>query len=104
MSPKKPTKATPEAWSHLQPDHARSVYGDRHAATNHALMVAHATHLEAAGVINEHMYAELTKPIGKMREQGIKYNQLYLAAHPDYTGENADAIPSLQLAMKHQRD
>lgn len=105
MPPRKFTEATAEAPSPQQIDHqTRSAYGDGHAATNHALLVAHAVYLGTAGVIDEQMVSELTKPMGKMREQGIKYSEQYLAAHPDYTGENTDAIPTMQTALKHQRD
>ncbi|KAI0611509.1 hypothetical protein TUN205_04239 [Pyrenophora tritici-repentis] len=88
MSPKKPIKVTAEACPHHHLDHSRSGYGDAHATTNYALLVEHAVHLGTAGLIDKIMVAELTKPIGKMH----------------YTGENADIIPSMQLAMKHQKD
>ncbi|RMZ70459.1 hypothetical protein GMOD_00000550 [Pyrenophora seminiperda CCB06] len=104
MSPKNPIKTMAETSPQHQSDHVRSVYGDGYAERNHALLVAHAVHLGTVGAIDEHMVAELTKPIMKMREQSIKYSQQYLAAHPDYTGENVDAIPTLQMARKHQRD
>ncbi|KAI4914031.1 hypothetical protein J4E90_005751 [Alternaria incomplexa] len=103
MPPKKKLKPTLEAAPETLVEPSRSVYGDSHAATEKALLSAHAQHLWNAGVIDEHMVAELSKPNPKSDVHSVRYTTDYLAAHPDYTGEDADELPAMQTAMKHRR-
>ncbi|KAI4650578.1 hypothetical protein J4E93_002935 [Alternaria ventricosa] len=103
MPPKKKLKPTLEAAPETLVERSRSVYGDSHAATEKAMLSAHAQHLWNAGVIDEHMVAELSKANHKPDVHSVRYTTDYLAAHPDYTGEDADEIPAIQTAMKHRR-
>ncbi|KAI4635130.1 uncharacterized protein J4E87_000079 [Alternaria ethzedia] len=103
MAPKKKLKPTPEAAPDTPVERSRSVYGDSHAATEKAMLSAHAHHLWNAGAIDEHMVAELSKVNPKSDVHSVRYTTDYLAAHPDYTGEDADEIPAMQTAMKHRR-
>jgi hypothetical protein len=104
MSPKKKLKMTVEAAPEVSVHQSRSAYGDNHASTENTLLTAHAQHLWKAGAIDEHMVTELSKPYYKTDVRVVRYTTEYLAAHPDYTGEDADTIPTLQTAMKHRRD
>jgi hypothetical protein len=103
MSPKKKLKMTIEAAPEISVNQTRSVYGDNHASTENTLLTAHAQYLWKAGAIDEHMVTELSKPY-KTDVRVVRYTTEYLAAHPDYTGEDADTIPTLQTAMKRRRD
>ncbi|KAI4618844.1 hypothetical protein J4E83_005795 [Alternaria metachromatica] len=103
MAPKKKLKPTPEAAPDTPVERSRSVYGDSHAATEKAMLSAHAHHLWNAGAIDEHMVAELSKVNPKSDVHSVRYTTDYLAAHPDYTGEDADELPAMQTAMKHRR-
>jgi hypothetical protein len=104
MPPKKRSKPTVQAAPEASFDWTRSVYGDSHAATDNALLAAHAQHLQSAGVIDEHMIDELKKPYSTSHVHSVRYTTDYLAFHPDYTGDDVDLIPTLQTAKKRQRD
>ncbi|KAH6882475.1 hypothetical protein BKA58DRAFT_396763 [Alternaria rosae] len=104
MPPKKKLKPTPEAAPETPVESSRSAYGDSHAATEKALLSAHSRHLRNADVIEEHMVVELLKAVHSSDVHGVRYTPEYLAAHPDFTGEDADEISSMQAAIKSQRD
>lgn len=106
MPPKKPTKnGTEAALSAQEIEHSntRSGYGDNHAATEDAMLSAHAKQLREAKVIDDKMAAELSKPRRNVPEVNVKYTQEYLAQHPDYTGKNAHEMPSYEVAARRQK-
>lgn len=104
MPPKKKLKPTLEAAPETLVESSGSVYCDSHAATEKALLSAHARYLRNADVIDEHMVAELSKANHRPDVHSVRYTTEYLASHPDFTGEDADEIPSTQAAMKSQGD
>ncbi|OAL44520.1 hypothetical protein IQ07DRAFT_474018, partial [Pyrenochaeta sp. DS3sAY3a] len=81
----------------------RSVYGDKHAATEDAMLAAHAKHLHENGIIDDTMAAELSKPRRDLKEFTVNYTPAYLAMHPNYTGHNHDDMPTLEGALKIQK-
>ncbi|KAH8722670.1 hypothetical protein GQ44DRAFT_562158, partial [Phaeosphaeriaceae sp. PMI808] len=75
-----------------------------HAATEDAMMVAHAANLRIAGLIGEEMQIQLSQPWHKTGELKIKYTKEYLAMHPNYTGSNADDMPTYKTALRRQKE
>ncbi|KAF1836331.1 hypothetical protein BDW02DRAFT_460965, partial [Decorospora gaudefroyi] len=91
-------------------DQTRSCYGDRHTTTDNGLLATHSQHLRQAGVISKTMETELSKrcniykPGDSPTRPTRKYTPEYLALHPNYTGANADEMPTLTTATRHQKE
>ncbi|KAF1849270.1 uncharacterized protein K460DRAFT_394133 [Cucurbitaria berberidis CBS 394.84] len=106
MRPKNSSGVTPEsstATQEVDNSNSRSVFGDNHAATEDAMMVAHAKYMREAGQIDDKMEAELSKAWHKSGELHRKYTPAYLAMLPNYTGQNQDEMPSYETALRHQK-
>ncbi|KAG9194013.1 hypothetical protein G6011_04048 [Alternaria panax] len=102
--PEKKARTAVEATPEAPCDEIRSVYGDAHAATDNAMLAAHAQHLQQAGVIDGRMVYEFTQPYSKLHVHSVRYTSAYLALHPDYTGKDADIITTWRMAMRRQRE
>lgn len=103
MPPKKTPYDAALAQQQLTGHRNRSVYGDKHAATEDAMLAAHAKHLHENGIIDGTMAAELSKPRRDLKEFTVNHTPTYLAMHPNYTGENHDDMPTLEEALRIQR-
>ncbi|KAF1941780.1 hypothetical protein EJ02DRAFT_347037, partial [Clathrospora elynae] len=107
MTPKK--KRAPNELKDLQDAErqidTRSIYGENRAANEDAMMAAHAKQLRQGNIINGSMEAELSRPRYRVGgELQSRYTPEYLSTHPDYTGQNAHAMPTYDTALKHCRD
>ncbi|KAF2845615.1 hypothetical protein T440DRAFT_407637, partial [Plenodomus tracheiphilus IPT5] len=84
-------------------DPTHSVYGDAHAFTSDQRLATHALHLHDLGIIDDTMVTELSQPRKDVKEVEVKYTKEYLAMHPEYTGEDAHKLVSLEEAERRQR-
>ncbi|KAL5115642.1 hypothetical protein ACEQ8H_006441 [Pleosporales sp. CAS-2024a] len=82
----------------------RSAYGDARAATEDAMMVAHANTLLATKAMDADMASQLKQPWHTTGFLRVRYTKEYLALHPEYTGENAHEMPSLKWAKTKQKE
>ncbi|KAF2818680.1 hypothetical protein CC86DRAFT_308716, partial [Ophiobolus disseminans] len=105
MPPNGKPRKVPEAISlqHIDNVDTRSGFGDNRAATENALMAAHAKVLRAAGLIGGEMEAQLSQTCHRGRDIMPTYTKVYLAAHPDYTGSNVHEMPSYEAALRRQK-
>ena len=106
MPPKPKPRKHPEAII-LQPTpnvSTRSIYGDHRTATEDAMMAAHAKALRAAGIIDEEMEKQLSQVRLNGCDSRVLYTAEYLLALPSYTGTNVDEMPSLEVALKRQKE
>lgn len=82
----------------------RSGYGDNHAATEDVMMAAHAKHMQENDLIDDQMAGELSKPRRHFNEVTVKYTSEYLAMNPSYTGQDYDEMPTLEMALRRQKE
>ncbi|KAH7356043.1 hypothetical protein BKA66DRAFT_397439, partial [Pyrenochaeta sp. MPI-SDFR-AT-0127] len=81
----------------------RSVYGDNHAATEDVMLAAHAKCMREKGQIDKQMVAELSKSRRNLNEVTVNYTRGYLAKNPNYTGQDHDEMPTLEVALQRQK-
>jgi hypothetical protein len=106
MSPKntgRVVEEAPIATQHIENVETRSIYGDNHAATEDALLAAHATQLRESNIIGDGQATELSRPRRHRVEHRSNYSHEYLAMHPSYTGQNLGQMPTLETARDHQK-
>ncbi|KAH3951499.1 hypothetical protein HBI56_079390 [Parastagonospora nodorum] len=83
---------------------ARHSFNSHRFAAESSMMNTHAQTLLKAGTIDSAMATQLSQPWHRTGEVRVQYSKDYLQMHPDYTGENAHEMPTLNWAMRKQRE
>jgi len=83
---------------------ARHGFDSHRFSTESTMMHTHAQALLNVGTIDVPMATQLAQSWHRTGEVRMQYSKEYLQMHPDYTGENAHEMPTLNWAKKKQRD
>lgn len=83
---------------------ARPSFDSHRFTTESTMMHTHAQTLLTAGTVDAAMATQLAQSWHRTGEVRMQYSKEYLQMHPDYTGENAHEMPTLNWAMKKHRE